>query len=100
MSGKLKSALELAMEKYNVKADSQSELTEAQKAKIAEIRNFYQSKKAELEILYSQDMKSLLTNQTADYQVQKEKREQQYVHDRARFDTEEEKQISEVKKQS
>jgi len=58
----LKSSIELAMERLAKKdADAGVEtrtVTDAQKAAIAETRNFYDSKMAELEVLYQSKMRA------------------------------------------
>src|ERR1700756_4374138 len=59
-----KSAYELAMERLRKKdADAGIErqpVTAAQKAAIAEIRNFYESKLAEIEVLHQGQMRNLM----------------------------------------
>jgi hypothetical protein len=59
----LKSAYELAMERLR-KADADAgierrPITDAQKAAIAEVRNFYEAKMAELEVLHRGQLRAL-----------------------------------------
>ncbi len=57
-----KSAVELAMEKLRARGDfTETSLTDAQKAEIADIRSLYQSKIAELEIHEAAKMKQAAT---------------------------------------
>ena len=57
-----KSAVELAMEKLRARGDfTETSLTDAQKAEIADIRSLYQSKIAELEIHDAVKMKQATT---------------------------------------
>ena len=59
-----KTAYELAMERLRKKdADAgitRQPVTEAQKAAVAEVRNFYESKLAELEVLHQGQLRRLL----------------------------------------
>ncbi len=57
-----KSAVELAMEKLRARGDfTETSLTDAQKAEIADIRSLYKSKIAELEIHEATKMKQAAT---------------------------------------
>ena len=57
-----KSAVELAMEKLRARGDfTETSLTDAQKAEIADIRSLYQSKIAELEIHEAAKMRQAAT---------------------------------------
>jgi hypothetical protein len=76
----LKSALELAMERLAKKdADagiSTTPVTEEQKAKIAEVRNFYEAKIAELEVLHQSKVNATLDpgeRETLDQQYRRER---------------------------
>ncbi|MBN2381423.1 hypothetical protein JXQ70_00940 [bacterium] len=100
MPEKLKSALEIAMAKYNINPESLDNMPEHLKAKIAEIRNFYASKRAELEILHQQEIKKLLDAPPSDYATLKEKTENNYQLERTRLDNEEKKRVREVREQS
>ncbi|MFC1853442.1 hypothetical protein ACFL27_24865 [candidate division CSSED10-310 bacterium] len=98
MGEKLKSALEIAMEKYGVSADSQKDLSEEQKQQIAEIRNFYKAKKAEIKILYEQDLKQLQQSAAEDILTLKDKREKEYLQDRAKLEAEEERKVQHIRR--
>jgi hypothetical protein len=81
----LKSSLELAMERLAKKdADAGIEskpLTDAQKAAIAEVRNFYEAKIAELEVLHQSKI-----NGTFD-PAERETLDQQYRREREHLTT-------------
>ncbi len=85
----LKSAYELAMERLGT--SDRKPPTEAQKAAIAEIRNFFESKIAELEVLYQGKMRS-----TPD-PAEREAREQEYRRDRERLISERENKIEKAR---
>ena len=97
MSEKLKSAMELAMEKYGIGENTDDGLTEDQKNRIAEVRNFYKAKKAELEILQQQGIKKLAMSNPEEYLSLKEKYEKEYVIDRSRLESEENNKIKKIK---
>src|SRR5437763_13908279 len=88
----LKSALELAMERLARKdADAgvtQKPVTDAQKAAIAETRNFYEAKLAELEVLHQSKI-----NGTFD-PAERETLEQQYRREREHLTTERDNKIT------
>ena len=88
----LKSAIELAMERMAKKdADAgitSKPLTEAQKAAIAETRNFYEAKLAELEVLHQSKLKDTLDP------AQRETLEQQYRRERDHLVTERDNKIA------
>ena len=92
----LKSSLELAMERLARKdADAGVEskpVTEAQKAAIAEIRNFYEAKTAELEVLHQSK-----TNATFDPGEQ-ETLAQQYRRERDHLNSERDAKIEKARK--
>jgi hypothetical protein len=91
----LKSALELAMERFR-KSDAEAGIerrppTEAQKAAIAEVRNFYEAKLAELEVLHQGRLR-----RTAD-PAERLEREQEYRRDRERLNAERDAKIEKVR---
>ena len=92
----LKSAYELAMERFK-KSDEEAgvertPVTDAQKAAIAEIRNYYEAKIAELEVLHRSRLMA-----TADL-AEREAREQEYHRDRERFTSERESKIGKIRR--
>ena len=92
----LKSSFELAMERLKQKdADAGIEsrpVTDAQKAAIAETRNFYEAKLAEYEVLHQSTMR-----RTAD-PVQRETIDQQYRRDRERLNSERDAKIEKIRR--
>jgi hypothetical protein len=92
----LKSSLELAMERLAKKdADSGIEttpVTDAQKAAIAEARNFYEAKIAELEVLHQSKV-----NATFD-PAERETIDQQYRRDRDHLVTERDNKVARLRK--
>jgi hypothetical protein len=91
----LKSSLELAMERLAKKdADAgiaSKPVTEAQKASIAEVRNFYEAKIAELEVLHQSKV-----NTTFD-PAERETLEQQYRREREHLTTERDNKIARIR---
>jgi hypothetical protein len=92
----LKSSYELAMERFK-KSDKdagieRAPVTDAQKAAIAEIRNFYEAKIAELEVLHKSQLMA-----TPD-PAERETREQEYRRDRERFTSERESKIEKIRR--
>ena len=88
----LKSSLELAMERM-AKKDAEAgitskPLTDAQKAAIAETRNFYEAKLAELEVLHQSKI-----NGTFD-PAERETLEQQYRREREHLTTERDNKVA------
>jgi hypothetical protein len=88
----LKSSLELAMERM-AKKDAEAgitstPLTDAQKAAIAETRNFYEAKLAELEVLHQSKI-----NGTFD-PAERETLDQQYRREREHLTSERDNRIS------
>jgi hypothetical protein len=82
----VKSSYELAMERFK-KSDKEAgverqPLTGTQKAAIAEIRNFYEAKLAEVEVLHQGRLRA-----TAD-PAERAAREEEYRRDRERLSTE------------
>ena len=92
----LKSSLELAMERLKKKdAEDGVEskpLTDAQRADIAEARNFYEAKLAEQEVLY-QSQRRAITDLPA-----LETLEQQYRRERERLTTERDAKIARLRR--
>jgi hypothetical protein len=92
----LKSSLELAMERLAKKdADAGIEtkpVTDAQKAAIAEARNFYEAKIAELEVLHQSKV-----NATFD-PAERETIDQQYRRDRDHLVTERDNKVARLRK--
>jgi hypothetical protein len=88
----LKSSLELAMERLARKdaeaGVSNTPLTDAQKAAIAETRNFYEAKLAELEVLHQSKI-----NRTLD-PAERETLDQQYRREREHLTTERDNKIA------
>jgi len=92
----LKSSLELAMERLKKKdADAGVEsrpLTDAQKAAIAEARNFYESKLAEVEVLHQSKLRKTFDP------TERETLEQEYRRDRERLTTERDAKIEKLRR--
>ena len=93
---RLKSSLELAMERLAKKdADAGVEMqmmTEAQKAAIAETRNFYDSKLAEQEVLHQSKMRA-----TFDPAI-RETLADEYRRDRERLSSERDHKIEKIRR--
>ena len=91
----LKSSLEIAMERLAKKdADAGIEstpLTDAQKAAIAEVRNFYEAKIAELEVLHQSKI-----NGTFD-PAERETLDQQYRREREHLTTGRDNKIAKLR---
>ena len=91
----LKSALELAMERLKKKdADAGIEsrpVTDAQKAAIAEARNFYESKLAETEVLHQSKLRKTFDP------TERDTLEQEYRRDRERLTTERNAKIEKLR---
>jgi hypothetical protein len=91
-----KTAYELAMERLKKKdADEgvqRQPITDAQKAAIAEIRNFYESKLAEVELLHQGRMRASFDP------AERDKLEQEYRVDRERLTNERESKIEKARK--
>ena len=90
-----KSAYELAMERLKQKdADAGIErapVTDAQKAAIAEIRNFYEAKLAEAELLHQGRMRSLMDA------TERETADQEYRRDRERLTNERDAKVEKAR---
>ena len=92
----LKSSYDLAMERLR-KGDKEAgvepqQVTEAQKAAIAEFRNFYEAKIAELEILHQDQLRTM---EDPDELVL---REEKYRRDRERLTSERDARIAKVRR--
>jgi len=91
----LKSAVELAMERLRRKdADAGIEsrpLSDAQKAAIADARNFYEAKLAEHEVLHQSKLRRILDP------AERDTLEQEYRRDRERLSTERDAKIARIR---
>jgi hypothetical protein len=92
----LKSSLELAMERLAKKdADAgvaATPVTDAQKAAIAEVRNFYEAKIAELEVLHQGKMSATFDP------AEREVMAQQYRRERDHFNSERDLKIDKLRR--
>jgi hypothetical protein len=90
-----KTALELAMERLRQKdreaGVAERPLTDEQKAKIAEIRNFYDAKLAEREILHQSDLRKAQSQEAV------AKLNDEMAQDRDRLTRERDRKIAEVR---
>jgi hypothetical protein len=93
--GAPKSSYELAMERLRQRdAEAGIEhkpLTDEQKAKIAEIRNFYQAKLAELDVLHHGKLKTVVDPE------ERAARESEYRRDRERLTSERDAKIEKAR---
>ena len=93
--GAPKSALELAMERLRKKDAEEGierrPLTDAQKTTIAEIRNFYEAKLAEIEVLHKDKLLSMFDP------AEREARDQEYRRDRERLISERDSRIEKAR---
>jgi hypothetical protein len=91
----LKSAVELAMERLRKKDEAAGvetrTLTDAQKAAIAEARNFCEAKLAEQEVLYHSKLRRIVDL------AEREALEQEYRRDRERLTTERDAKIAKIR---
>jgi hypothetical protein len=92
---RMKSAVELVMERLR-KSDEEAgvdrrPLTEAQKTAIAEIRNFYEAKIAELEVLHQGQMRATFDP------AERIEREEAYRRDRERLSSERDAKIEKAR---
>ena len=94
----LKSSYELAMERFKKKDEEagveRQPVTDAQKAAIAEIRNFYAAKIAEVEVLHQGRL--LATDDPAERAA----REEEYHRDRDRLSRERDAKIEKARNQA
>src|SRR5256884_9053285 len=91
----VKSAYELAMERFK-KQDKEAgverkPLTDQQKAAIAEIRNFYEAKLAEADLLHQDKMLTTLDP------AERAKRDEEYRRDRERLSSERDAKIAKAR---
>ena len=92
----LKSRFELAMERFK-KSDEESgeslaPVTEAQKAAIAEVRNFYEAKIAEVEVLHQGRLRTTWDP------AERAAREEEYRRDRERLSSERDLKIEKIRR--
>jgi hypothetical protein len=91
-----KSALELAMERFR-KQDADAGVTvtpvsDRQRAEIAEVRNFYEAKLAEREVLHQSTMRRMTDPEAAAVA------EQEYRRDRERLSSERDAKIDRIRR--
>jgi hypothetical protein len=91
----LKSSYELAMERFR-KRDEEAgverrPLTDAQKTAIAEIRNFYEAKLAEAEVLHQGRLRTMIDP------AERATREEEYRRDRERLSSERDGKIEKAR---
>ena len=95
--GAPKSAFELAMERLRKKDEDagieRRPVTDGQKAAIAEIRNFYSAKLAELEVLHQGRLGGLLEPEA------RATREHEYQRDRERLTSERDRKVEKARGQ-
>jgi hypothetical protein len=91
----LKSSFDLAMERLRKKdADAGVErrpVTDAQRAAIAEIRNLYEARLAEVDVLFSSQLREMVDP------GERETREEQYRRDRERLTSERDAKIDKAR---
>ena len=91
-----KSAYELAMERLRKKdAEAGVErqpVTDAQKAAVAEIRNFYEAKLAELDVMHQSKMRAVLDRAALDML------EQEFRRERERLTTERDAKVEKARR--
>src|SRR4051794_13918101 len=92
----LKSSYELAMERLR-KSDADAGIehkpvTDAQKASIAEIRNFYEAKLAEQEVLHQSKLRAILEP------AEREEIERGYRRERERLTSERDRKIDKIRR--
>lgn len=92
----MKSAVELAMERLR-KSDEDAgvdrrPLSDAQKAAIAEIRNFYEAKIAEIEVLHEGQLRASVDP------AERAEREQGYRRDRERLSSERDAKLEKARR--
>jgi hypothetical protein len=95
-SGAPKSAYELAMERLRKKDREEGvemrPMTDAQKASIAEVRNFYEAKLAEAEVLHQSKLRATFDP------AARETLEQEYRRDRERLNSERDNKIEKIRR--
>jgi hypothetical protein len=94
--GAPKSAYELAMERLRKKDQEEGvetrTVTDAQKAAIAEVRNFYEAKLAEAEVLHQSKMRALFDPSA------RETLDQEYRRDRERLISERDSKMEKIRR--
>jgi len=101
MAEKLKSAVELAMERLRLAEEgSSAPLSDEHKAQIAEIRNRTAAELAKLEILYKTEVSKLATLPPPEALEQSQKLQQGFVEDRARLERERDSKIERIRSQA
>ena len=92
----LKSAFELAMERLKKKDEAAGvesrPLTETQKTAIAEVRNFYEAKLAEADVLHHSKLRATFDP------AERETLEQSYRRDRERLTSERDNKIEKIRR--
>jgi len=91
----LKSSYELAMERFKKSDDEagveRKPVTAAQKAAIAEIRNFYKAKAAELEVLHESGQRKTMEP------AERETLDREYRRERERLSSEQDAKIEKIR---
>jgi hypothetical protein len=91
----MKSSLELAMERLRKKDEDAGILskpvTEAQKAAIAEVRNFYEAKIAEQEVLHQSTLRAMVDP------LERATLQENYRRDRERFASDRDAKIEKIR---
>jgi hypothetical protein len=91
-----KSAYELAMERLKKKDEeagvTSTPVTSEQKAAIAEVRNFYEAKMAEQQVLHQSALKRILEPEARDVL------EQEYRRERERLTSERDRKIEKIRR--
>ena len=92
----MKSAYELAIERLRKKDEeagvTSTPVTDEQKAAIAEVRNFYESKLAEQQVLHESALRKLLEPEA------REVLEQEYRRNRERLTSERDRKIEKIRR--
>jgi hypothetical protein len=95
--GAPKSAYELAMERLRKKDAEEGierkPVTDAQRASIAEVRNFYESKLAEIDVLHQGRMRTLMEPEA------REVAEQEFRRERERLAGERDAKVEKIRRQ-
>jgi hypothetical protein len=95
-SDELKSAYELAMERLRKKDAEEGvehkPITDEQRAAIAEVRNFYEAKLAEIEVLYKSSLRRTFEPEA------RAALEEQYRRDRERFNSDRDAKIERIRR--
>jgi len=100
MSGKIKSAYQLALEKLGETGDPSSALTPEKKAQIEEIRKMYKAKRAEREIMYKSEQAKIWTGtKTEDRAPTLTKADEKYQQELDKLRIEEEEKIERIRRQ-